>query len=101
MVRPVQIGACRLRFRLHGNDSLKGKRQVAQSLSARLRQRFNCSVAEVDAVDQHQTLVLGVAYVSNSPGHASEVIDTVVAYVRGQSFEAELVSVERDVLDGP
>lgn len=54
----MYIGVLRLEFRLHGNDSLKGKRRVAQSLKQKLRGKFNVAPAEVDAQDEHGRLVL-------------------------------------------
>jgi uncharacterized protein len=59
------IGLLRLEFRLHGNSSLKGKRKVAQSLKQKLRNKFNVAVSEVEALDEHERLVLAVAAVSN------------------------------------
>ena len=95
----MHIGACRLTFRLPGNDSLKGKRQVSRSLITRLRQRFNLSVAEVDAIDRHQTLVIGFTCVSNEAAHAAEIVDTAVKFVERQHVDAELVDVEREFID--
>ena len=95
----MHIGAARLTFHLHGNDSLKGKRQVSRSLIGKLRQRFNLAVAEVDAMDRHQTLVIGITCVSNQAGHADEMIDAALKYVDGRRGDAELVDVERSVLD--
>ena len=96
----MQIGTARLTFRLHGNRSLKGKRQVTQALTSRLRQRFNLSVAEVGGIDTWQTLVLGLVCVSNNGGHASEMIDNAVAFVRRQRVDADLIDIEREVIDG-
>ena len=95
----MHIGTCRLTFRLPGNDSLKGKRQVSRSLITRLRNRFNLSVAEVDALDRHQTLVIGLCCVSNDPAHASEMVDNALRFVQGQHFDVELVDVEREIID--
>ena len=96
----MHIGSCRMTFRLPGNDSLKGKRQVSRSLIAKLRQRFNMAAAEVDGMDRHQTLVIGISCVSNRPGHADEMIDAALHFVDGHRIGAELVDVERSVIDG-
>ena len=96
----MQIGTARLTFHLPYNNSLKGKRQLSQSLISRLRQRFNVSVAEVDGQELWQLLVLGIASVSNQNSHANQVLDEVLAYVRGLQLDAELVGVERDILPG-
>lgn len=94
------IGTCTLTFRLPGNDSLKGKRQVSRSLIMRLRNKFNVSSAEVGGIDRHQTLIIGLSCVSKDAGYAAELIDAVVRFVEQQHLDAELVDVERDLLDG-
>ena len=96
----MHIGAARLTFHLHGNDSLKGKRQVSRSLIAKLRQRFNMAAAEVDGMDRHQTLVIGICCVSKDAAYAEELIDAAVRWVEGQHVDAELVEVEREMIDG-
>ena len=95
----MHIGACRMTFNLPGNGSLKGKRQVSRSLIARLRQRFNLAVAEVDAIDRHQTLVIGMTCVSNNAAHASEMLDAAIGFASSTHFDIELTDVERDIID--
>lgn len=63
------IGVLHLEFTLHGNDSLKGKRSVAQSVKHKLRKRFNVAVAEVDAQESHTRLVLACVSVSGCKRH--------------------------------
>ena len=96
----MYICTARLTFHLPGNDSLKGKRMVSRSLITRLRQRFNLSVAEVDAIDGHQTLVIGMTCVSGDDGYAGEQLAAAIRFVEQQHVDAELVGVERDVMDG-
>ena len=96
----MHIGTARLTLRLPGNDSLKGKRQVSRSLITRLRQKFNLSVAEVGAIDRHQSLVIGMTCVSKDASYAADLIDAAVRFVEGQHLDFELVDVERDLLDG-
>ena len=89
----MHIGSCRMTFRLHGNDSLKGKRQVSRSLITKLRQKFNLSVAEVDGIDMHQTLVIGMCCVSKDASYAQELIDAAVRWVEAQHVDADRVSL--------
>ncbi len=96
----MYVGVCRLTFHLPANGSLKGKRQVAHSLITRLRQRFQVAAAEVDGQDRWQILVVGVSCVSNEAQHASRVVDSVVSYVEGLHIDAELIDIQREVLDG-
>jgi len=96
----VHVGVCRMTFHLHGNDSLKGKRQVSRSLIGRLRQRFNLAVAEVDAIDVYQRLVIGLTCVSNDVRHANEMLDAAIRFAEEHQADAELVDVEREIIDG-
>lgn len=94
------IGTCRVTFRLAGNDSLKGKRQVSRSLITRLRNRFNVSVAEVDSVESHQALTIGISCVSKDVGYAADLIDAAVRFLaQDHRLSAEMIAVERDLLD--
>jgi len=75
------IGICRLELALPGNGSLKGKRRVRQSLIDRARRKFNLAVAEVEALDRHQRLVLGAVCVSNDAVHANRALQRFVSWV--------------------
>ena len=85
------VGACRLELRLAENHSLKGKRQVVRSVSARLRNRFNVAVAEVEDQDVWRTAVLGLTCVSNDSRHAHEMLEKAVHFVEGLRLDAEVV----------
>ncbi len=97
----MYIGSARLTLRLPGNDSLKGKRHVAKSLVARLRQRYNLSISEVDTQDAWQTLVLGVACVGMNGGIAESTLDKVIAFIEASRLDVELTGVQREVAEGP
>lgn len=90
------IGVLTLEFRLHGNDSLKGKRQVAQSLKQKLRNTFNVAVSEVDAQDAHQKLVLAVVTVSGETTKVESRLSKALAMVEAIS-PAELVRADTEV----
>ena len=63
------VGVLTLQFALHGNDSLKGKRRVAQSLKQKVRATFNVSLAEVGSENSMDHLRLAVVSVSNDKRH--------------------------------
>ena len=73
--------------------SLKDKRQVCQSLVAKMKQKFNASVAEVDTQDLHQTLTLGAAVVSGNGKHARQMIVELVRFAE-ENADAELLEVD-------
>ena len=84
------VGVLTLEFRLHGNDSLKGKRSVAQRLKAKLRNKFNVAVSEVAHHDSHDTLVLAAVTVSPDGNHARGLLQKALNMVVAAD-EAELV----------
>lgn len=90
------IGVLTLEFRLHGNSSLKGKRQVAQSLKQKLRNTFNVAVSEVEAQDAHQKLVLAVVTVSGETTKVESRLSKALAMVEAIS-PAELVRCETEI----
>jgi hypothetical protein len=84
-------------MRLPENHSLKGKRQVLKSLMAKVHNRFNVSVAEVGDHDSWQIVSLGASCVANDPRHVDEVLSSVIAFVRNERLDAEILDYETDV----
>jgi uncharacterized protein YlxP (DUF503 family) len=76
--------------------SLKDKRQVVKSIKDRLRQGFNVSVAEVEAQDNRQLAVLGVAMVGGEAGHVQHSLQQILEGLRRHPV-AELLDHELDV----
>lgn len=96
----MTVGLCTVSLRLPENHSLKGKRQVLKSLIARLHNRFNVSAAEVGDHDSWQMATLGVSCVSTDERHANQVMASVIAFIRTERLDAEIVDVETEVLHG-
>ncbi|PKB83138.1 MAG: hypothetical protein BZY88_02845 [SAR202 cluster bacterium Io17-Chloro-G9] len=96
----MHIGVCRLSLYLPGVQSLKGKRQVARSLTSRIRNEFNVSVAEVEDNDLWQRLTLGVTCVSNDSKHANEVLSRVVAFVETVRGDLEVLDYDTEIISG-
>jgi uncharacterized protein YlxP (DUF503 family) len=65
----VFIGILGIEFHLHGNESLKDKRRVANSLKRKVRNTFNVAIAEVDSENDRGRLCLAVVSVSNDRRH--------------------------------
>jgi uncharacterized protein len=88
----MHVSVCEIELRLPENHSLKGKRQVIQSMISRLQNKFKVSVAEVDSQDLWQIATLGVACVSNHRRHADEVLANVVKFVVHNYPDVELLN---------
>jgi len=80
----IVVGLCTIELFIADSHSLKDKRQVLLSLKDRLRQKFNLSVAEVDAQDLWQKAVLALACVANDGRHVNQVLDQALNLIKGQ-----------------
>ena len=96
----MHIGVCRLMIHVPDAGSLKEKRQVSRSLTDRIKNRFNVSVAEVEDNDLHQRLTLGISCVSNGSAHANEIISKVVSFVENSQRDIELLDYEIEIIPG-
>jgi len=79
----MHVGSLRVRLLLRESRSLKDKRQVVRSIKDRLRNEFNVSVAEVEALEHRQLIVFGMAMVSNEPVPIRSTFESIVKALRG------------------
>lgn len=96
----MHLGVCRIMLHLPESSSLKDKRQVARSLSARIRNKFNVAVAEVEDQELWQRLTLGVCCVSTDAAHANEMVSKVVAFVEESRRDLELLDYQTEIISG-
>ena len=89
------VGLYTIELFIADSRSLKDKRQVLHSLKDRLRDKFNLSVAEVDAQDLWQKAVLAMACVANEGSHVSQVLEQALNLIKS----APAVVVVRTQLD--
>lgn len=71
------IGVLYLELHIQHARSLKDKRNVLQSLKARLRAKFNVSVAEIDHQETWQRSVVAAVTVSSAREYAAKVLESV------------------------
>ncbi|MBR2797073.1 MAG: DUF503 domain-containing protein [Clostridia bacterium] len=92
----MQIAA--MTFRLHAPwvHSLKEKRMVVKSLIARLQNRFHASVAEIDAQDTHQIIVIGVAAIVPFNAIADRLMDEISGFIETNT-DAEILDEKREI----
>ena len=77
----MHIGVCKIKLYLPECQSLKEKRSVVKSLIARLRNRFNIAIAEIEALDVHQSTVLGAVSVANDIKHVQRIVAQTVKFI--------------------
>ncbi len=90
------IGAARIKIHIPWSHSLKEKRMVIKSIIAKVDNKFNVSIAEIEELDIHQIAVIGIACVTESNVQAQRIIDTVIDYIENTT-DAEIVDIQREI----
>jgi uncharacterized protein len=93
----MNLGYCSLRFFLHGNDSLKGKRKVIRAIKDRLKNKFNVSVAEVGDQDVWQSIHLGIAAVNSDAQYLDGLFKQLVHFVDNMHL-AEMTDCHTEII---
>ena len=91
------IGCCSIKFYLHRNNSLKGKRRVVRAIKDRLKNDFNVSVAEVGDQDFWQSLHIGISAVGSDRPYMDGLLTKVVDAIDRMSL-AEMVDCKTETL---
>jgi hypothetical protein len=90
------VGAARVELHVHGSQSLKEKRGVVRSITQRLRNRFNVSVAEVGGQDTWQRVVIGLAVAANEAPTARKRLEDAIEFIEGLHL-AEVLDQEVEI----
>ncbi|HID0816419.1 TPA: DUF503 domain-containing protein [Clostridium botulinum] len=91
------IGTAKIYLYANWVHSLKEKRMIAKSVISKTKNKFNLSIAEVEMQDVHQSIVIGIACVSNSTKQADSIIQNVVNYIEGNT-EAIVQNIETEII---
>lgn len=70
---------------------------TVKSLCAKVSNKFNVSIAEVENQDMHQSIGLGIACVTTDSRIADSMIDTILNFIESNT-EGEIMHVEREIL---
>ena len=90
------VGSLRVRLLIRESYTLKDKRQVVRSIKDRLRNSFNVAIAEVDAEDDRQLVVLGLATVANETAAVRSLLEEVGKALRSHPV-AEFIDQQLEV----
>lgn len=91
------VGTMKMTFHAPWVHSLKEKRMIVKSICGKVGSKFNVSIAEVEQQDLWQSIVLGIACVTNETGHADSILDNILHFVESNT-DAEIIKIERDVM---
>lgn len=90
------IGILKMNIFIPWSHSLKEKRMVTKSICAKVRNKFNVSIGEVESQDIHQTIVLGLSYVTTDQGRANSIADRVLNFIEN-STEGNIINIDREI----
>jgi uncharacterized protein len=93
----MSVGVLQLELTIGDAMSLKDKRRVVLSVKDRIAAKFNVSVAETGALDEHRRAIITVAMVANEARFVQSGLDKVVDLVRSIGL-ADLEEYQIDLL---
>ena len=95
----MEMKIATITFKLHAPwvHSLKEKRMIVKSITAKLQNKFHVSAAEIDEQDVHQIIVIGVAAIVPHNAMADSIMDEISEFVE-LNTEAEILDEVREIL---
>ena len=91
------VGVCTLELEIPASQSLKDKRRVVKSLTTRVRQAFNVSIAEVDSLDAWQQATLGIVCVSSDANYARGMLEKVIDSIERMRMDAVIADYSVEI----
>ena len=85
----MKVLVLRITLRASWVHSLKEKRMVLLSLTKRLSNNFNLSIAEVDDQDIHQSIVIGIAVIGVSMKILEAMKEKILDFIE-ENTDAEI-----------
>ena len=95
----MRVGVSQITLRLPGCHSLKEKRQVIRSLTARVRNQFEVAIAEVDEQDSWHIAILGVSCVSNNSQHVDSVLARVQRFIEETRPDVMVIDTQVEIIN--
>ena len=93
----MKVGTIVIKFHVPWVQSLKEKRMIVKSISGKIKNKFNVSVAEVDSQDLHKIIVIGMAYVTTDAAQADSLLNNILNFIE-MNTEAEVLDVEYEIM---
>lgn len=94
---PLTIGLLQIDLLIPGSRSLKDKRRVIKSLKDLMRNKFNCSVAEVEYKELWGRARLAVCVVSDDSRHVDSQLSEIAKFASTRPG-AELVDYSIELM---
>lgn len=92
------VGVGIIIFRIHECHSLKGKRKIVKSITTRLRNSFNISIAEVGANDVYQRAEIGFSITGNDRRLINSIMDKIIDKTDAMGL-AEIIDTDMEIIN--
>ncbi len=93
----MAIGSALVELEIPASHSLKDKRRVVKSVIARLRNRYNLAVAEVDTLDEWHRATIMLVTVANSSRYAHGLLEKAVDDLASWRLDCVIAAYEIDI----
>ena len=94
------VGAGIIEIRIHASHSLKQKRGIIRSITQRVRNRFNISIAEVGGQDSWQRAELGLCVAGSDRTRVRSRIERALGFIE-ELHLAEVMTSDVEILEIP
>lgn len=91
------IGIMRVKLYAPWVHSLKEKRMIVKSIVAKVKNRFNVSITEIEEYDIHKTIVIGISLVSINKADCDKSLNKILDFMEVNT-EAEIISSDIEII---
>lgn len=92
------IGTAIVELYIPKSHSLKDKRSVLKGIIARIRNKFNVSVSEIDSHELWGKALIGIACISNDTKYTNQILSQIINMIENEITEAEMVNHSIEIL---
>ena len=92
------IGVAHVTIYLDESFSLKDKRRVVRSITARVRNQFNAGISEVADMNDMRVATLGIVCISNQAAHANDMLGTIIDFIERNLELGALGEIETELI---
>lgn len=93
----MKILVLKVSLRASWVHSLKEKRMIVSSVCQKLKNKFNVSVSEVEAHDDHQNIIIGIVALGTSGKIIDALKESIIDFIE-KSTDAELINIEDEII---
>ena len=92
----MRIIVMKVTLRSDWAHSLKEKRMVVKSIIAKLQNKFNISVGEIENQDIHNLITIGIASIALDAKVCDSTIEHIINYIEDIT-DAEIINIEQEI----